>query len=422
MPEQSTANPTQPEGDTYAVRYTKAKARAAEALSDTSVVTELQKQFKQADTQNPSEAAPSIPATASPNAVLATAEHQRAQAMLDVVEQSFQVARDKLELAKHASSPVEAMVLAQDAADAADQANHMARALLSDRGLTARQTAPPPGAAALPRTFDCSKLLSCQQAISVQKDEKGFDSTGSGVPPNSDAVLDPHVGSTGFFHSMPHTGTPQPGGIKFSGEHADDLALMLDVTAIDFDPVHNRLVLIGSRSEHPFDLEVFADVLRLAAEKYEPFFSLEPNNAAAWDENGTFVARLLRDRYGSSAEVVNRIRTASPPPVVLGDAKYYYATLAQIDPDLDRQDRQSHDLSVKVIFSPSWLRYSKVGWILYRADLAIKGIASGFVMRGSQVVPCQFLRHNALIDGYLPSHFAANSASCRSASSTVAAR
>jgi hypothetical protein len=385
-PERSAANPSQSEGDTYAVRYTKAKARAVEALSDTSVVTELQEQLKQADKPNPSEATPSSPAVALPNPALANAEHQRAQAMLDVVKQGLQVARDKLELAKHASSPVEAMVLAQEAADAADQANHMARALAADRGLTARQTAPPPGAAALPRTFDCSKLLSCQQAISVQKDGKGFDFARSGAPLNSD-VLDPRVGNTGFFHSMQATGSPQPGGIKFSGERADDLALMLDVTAVDFDPVHNRLVLIGSRSEHPFDLEVFADVLRLAAEKYEPFFSLEPNNAVAWDENGTFVARLLRDRYGSSAEVADRIRAASPPPVVLGDAKYYYATLAQIDPDLDRQDRQSHDLSVKVIFSPSWLRYSKVGWILYRADLAIKGIASGFVMRGSQVVP-----------------------------------
>lgn len=384
-PGESVANAPQSEGDTYAIRYKKATARATEALSDTSVVTDLRKQLNPADKQSPPGTTPSIPAAASPNQALATAEHQRTEAMLDVVEQSFQVARDKLELAKHASSPFEAMMRAQDAADAADQAKHLARALASDRGLTVRETAPPPGASALPRTFDCSKLLSCQQAISVQKDGKGFDF--ADAPQQSNAILDPRAGSTSFFHSMPVTGSPQPGGIKFSGERAEGLALMLDVTAVDFDPVHNRLVLIGSRSEHPFDLEVFADVLRLAAEKYEPFFSLEPNDSVAWDQQGAFVARLLRDRYGSPQEIATRIRSVSPPPLLLGDAKYYYATLAEIDPDLDREARQSHDLSVKVIFSPSWLRYSKVGWILYRADLAIKGIASGFVMRGSRVVP-----------------------------------
>jgi hypothetical protein len=378
---------------TYKVIIKKKKAEAEAAIKDDSAVDAVVKQLAEASANvnnppaNPVNA--STPAAAAAAPIWSAAELQRAQAMVTVVQQTRQVALDKLAQAEHADNPAIAMVLTREAADAAEQANHLARSLLPGGGENSggRDAAPPPGAVSAGK---CEQWFSCRQAMAVAAGDIGFDSSGN--PQNGD-VVDLRGGGTNFFHSTPDASALPPGGIKFSGERANGLALALDVTAVDFDPIHNRITLIGKSaasgtgSGQPFDLDIFSDVLRLAAEKFDPFFSLEPNNSADWDNMGAWAALLLRDRYGSPQQIAERVRAVSPPPVRRGKMAYYYATLNQIDPQLDRRNRQSHDLSVKVVFSPSWLRYSKVGWILYRADLAIKGIAAGFVMRGEKIVP-----------------------------------
>ncbi len=378
---------------TYRVVIKKKKAEAETAIKDDSAVKAVEKQLAGDSAnanklpENPANA--STPAAAAAAPVWSAAELQRAQAMVSVVQQTRQVALDKLAQAARTSDPAQAMVLTSEAADAAEQANHLARSLLPGGGENSGglDAAPPPGAVS---SGNCGQWFSCRQAMAIAAGDMGFDS--SGKPQDGDAV-DLRGGGTNFFHSTPDASAPPPGGIKFSGERADGLALALDVTAVDFDPIHNRITLIGKStasgtgSGQMFDLDIFSDVLRLAAEKYDPFFSLEPNNPADWDSMSAWAALLLQDRYGSPQQIAERVRAVSPPPVRRGEMAYYYATLNQIDPELDRRNRQSHDLSVKVIFSPSWLRYSKVGWILYRADLAIKGIAAGFVMRGDAIVP-----------------------------------
>jgi hypothetical protein len=386
---QSASGAESPEGE-YTVVIKKKKAEAEGAIKDDSAVKAVEKQL--ADATPTANKPPENPANASTAAAAApawsAAELQRAQSMVNVVEQARQIAVDKLAQAEHASNPAEAMVLTREAADAAEQANQLARSLLPGGGAVegGRPAEPPPGARA---AGDCGEWFSCRQAKAIAAGDIGFDSDGK--PQSGDAV--DLRGGTNFFHSTPDASAPPPGGIKFSGERADGLALALDVTAVDFDPVHNRITLIGKSTGtgpglgQPFDLDIFSDVLRLAAEKFDPFFSLEPNNSADWDSMSSWAALLLRERYGSPQQVAERVRAVSPPPVRRGEMAYYYATLGQIDPELDRRNRQTHDLSVKVVFSPSWLRYSKVGWILYRADLAIKGIAAGFVMRGDKIVP-----------------------------------
>ena len=376
-----------PEG-TYRVVIKKKKAEAETAIKDDTAVKAVEKQLADATAsankppENPANA--STPAAAAAAPAWSAAELQRAQAMVSVVQQTRQIALDKLAQAEHASNPAEAMVLTREAADAAEQANQLARSLLPGGGVNSgtAEAAPPPGAVS---AGSCDQWFSCRQAMAVAADGRGFDSNGK---PQSGDPVDLR-GGTNFFHSSPDASAPPPGGIKFSGERADGLALMLDVTAVDFDPLHNRITLIGKStgSGQPFDLDIFSDVLRLAAEKFDPFFSLQANNSADWDSMDNWAALLLRDRYGSPQQVAERVRAASPPPVRRGEMAYYYATLDQIDPELDRKNRQTHDLSVQVVFSPSWLRYSKVGWILYRADLAIKGIAAGFVVRGDRIVP-----------------------------------
>ncbi len=370
---------------TYRVIFKKKKAQAESALQDTSDVDALRKQLQEAST--PPSGSASAPEPAPAAEALSSADRERARAMLDVVEQSRQIARDKLKQAEHAANPAEAMVLAREASDAVEQANRLAHSLLPANGAGSPVAAPPEGAVAPPPSFDCGKWFSCRQAMLIQENKMGFDGREIPDPNAGDAAVDLRVGNTNFFGAQQRAAGPPPGGIRFSGVRADGLALMLDVTAIDFDPVHNRLALIGSRSQHPFDLDVFADVLRLAVEQYEPFFSLESDSARAWDYETSDAARLLAEREGSPPEVAARIRAVNPHALHRGTTDYYFATLDAVDPEVDREVRETHDVAVKLVFSPSWLRYSKVGWILYRADLAIKGIASGFVVRGRGVVP-----------------------------------
>ncbi len=175
---------------------------------------------------------------------------------------------------------------------------------------------------------------------------------------------------------MPTAPVRQPGGIKFNNKNAEGAALALNVTAVEFDPIHGRLVLVGSRSSQGFDLDVFADVLRLAVEKQEPFFSLNPRSPEDWDTQLGRMARALNRRFGGPREIAKRIRAVAGPPIHHRGLDYYYAPISRLDPSAAAD--AGHDDAQDLVFSPDWLRYTKLGWMLYRADLAIKAVASGF--------------------------------------------
>lgn len=179
----------------------------------------------------------------------------------------------------------------------------------------------------------------------------------------------------------------EPGGIKFSRQRADDLSLKLDITSIDYDPVRGRLVLSGEKTgQEEFDLATFSDVLRLAIEEHEPFFSMEPSNIADWDFTPTRFAEGVRRKY-TVANLAAKVKALSPLPIVQKDRTFYYATTYDLDPELFASVNEGKDISEKLIFSPNWLRYSQIGWTLYEADMAIKGIAAGFLERWPAVIP-----------------------------------
>src|SRR5258706_1655508 len=192
------------------------------------------------------------------------------------------------------------------------------------------------------------------------------------------------------YFGLPVATGPQkePGGIKFSGARAQELAATLDVTSIAFDPVRGKIVLVGAKQQaaQTFDLDVFADVLRLAVEEYEPFFSLDPSEPHDWDESLPPIGKALRAKYDAD-ELAKRVRALSPTGIPHGSRVYYYTTVETLDPQLVAEANRSRDMTVKLVYSPDWLRYSKVGAILFDGDLAIKAVASGFVERGGAIEP-----------------------------------
>lgn len=177
----------------------------------------------------------------------------------------------------------------------------------------------------------------------------------------------------------------EPGGIKFSSARADELGRQLDVDSIDYDPVRGRLVLSGKKSSDAFDLDLFREVLHLAVEESEPFFSMDSSVPLDWDKTLVRIAPLLREKYDPKT-LAARVQALCRQPIRHGNRTYYYATTDELDPVLAARAHHGFDISEKLVFSPNWLRYSKLGWILYEADMAIKGVAAGFLERWPHVI------------------------------------
>jgi len=182
-------------------------------------------------------------------------------------------------------------------------------------------------------------------------------------------------------------GRGEPGGIKFSSARAADIAANIDVSSIAFDAARGRIVASGAQGSETFDLDVFADVLRLAVEEDEPFFSLDSLDNAAWDGRGARVMSELDKKYPRTEDLIAAVRRVSPPPLTRGNRQYFYTTIEALDPDLAERAFAGQNIATKLVFSPAWLRYSKVGRILYEADLAIKAVATGFVEQDGAIVP-----------------------------------
>lgn len=172
----------------------------------------------------------------------------------------------------------------------------------------------------------------------------------------------------------------EPGGIKLNNIAADAIAARLDISAVAFDAVSGKIVIEGKQSRNEFDLAVFQTVLRLAAEEHEPFFSLNAVNDVDFDAILTDLSRRIHYKYqrGGNAPLARRlVETGLRIPSKDG-RECYFADLARVDPALSQAARSGYDDREEMVYSPEWLRYTKVGRVLYEADTHIKSIVTGF--------------------------------------------
>jgi hypothetical protein len=172
----------------------------------------------------------------------------------------------------------------------------------------------------------------------------------------------------------------EPGGIKLNNVPADAVAQRLDIRALAFDPVSGKLIIEGTASRHEFDLGIFQTVLRLAAEEDEPFFSLNEANVGDFDTILSDISRRIHDKYVRPGDAAMARRLASVGlRIPLKDGREcYFADIARLDPDIHRASLAGYDNREEKVYSPEWLRYTKVGRILYEADTHIKSIVAGF--------------------------------------------
>jgi hypothetical protein len=172
---------------------------------------------------------------------------------------------------------------------------------------------------------------------------------------------------------VPSVGAANPGGISLSMAAAMRMPLDLDLDGTYFKDGH--IVLMGRRNAgHEMDAALFLTALRASCETEDPYFSLDPDDGKAWTEEGNELATALwqriRGHFGGNGRAV---------PRNLAEAFTVQAFSASQDyPSLWRElAAKRQNLKARLVFRPQWLRQTRFGEILYRADVLLKELAAG---------------------------------------------
>ncbi|MGY3485440.1 hypothetical protein ACVW1C_003323 [Bradyrhizobium sp. USDA 4011] len=191
--------------------------------------------------------------------------------------------------------------------------------------------------------------------------------------------------------SAPKTqGVAAAGGVSLSRAAADRMPLefALDASALS----DGKIVLSGRASKTRMDAALFLTALRAACGDRDPYFSLDPDNGALWSQQGDqasdeFWEKIKRDfpsdapAQAKNAQPGVNIRTVSATqdyPGIWHDISPHYP-----------------NFHAKLVFYPEWLRQTRLGEVLYKADVLLKELSSGV----SILVPGKL--RAAAIQGYL---------------------
>ncbi len=175
----------------------------------------------------------------------------------------------------------------------------------------------------------------------------------------------------------------QPGGISLSKAAAERMALDINIEGIAYRD--GRVVLAGSHDNATrIDAGLFLTSLRLACGAYDPYFSLDPVDGAAWIEQADEAAKVVWRRLGDSFN-------GEPPEKfqiqTLSVNREYPSLWAEIS-------SQFPQLQTRLVFRPEWLKQTRFGEILYKADVLLKELTTGV----SIVEPSIPLRANKVPD------------------------
>jgi hypothetical protein len=179
------------------------------------------------------------------------------------------------------------------------------------------------------------------------------------------------------------------GGISLNKAAAERMALNVDIESLTFRD--GRIVLSGTQSPAAkIDAALFLTALRLACEPNDPSFSLDPVDGAAWAEQGRSALQTVWDRLHDS---YNRGAGVPGLSIETFSVRREYPSLWQ------ELEPRYPELRTRLVFRPAALRDTRVGEILYKADVLLKELTSGL----SLIQPSLRLRANE-IPGYVPAY------------------
>lgn len=179
-----------------------------------------------------------------------------------------------------------------------------------------------------------------------------------------------------------------PGGISLSRAAADrmPLEIALDASALS----DGKIVLSGRTSNTRMDAALFLTALRAACDDHDPYFSLDPDNGALWSQQGDQASNEFWERIKKDFASDSQARTKTPGVAIrtVSATQHYTGIWQDISPHYP-------NFRSKLVFYPEWLRQTRLGEVLYKADVLLKELSSGV----SILVPGKF--RAAAVAGYL---------------------
>jgi hypothetical protein len=167
-----------------------------------------------------------------------------------------------------------------------------------------------------------------------------------------------------------------PGGISLNRAAAERMPIDVDLDGAWYRD--GKLVLSGRKSSaHTLDAALMMTAFRAACESGDPYFSLDPDNGAAWSEEGHKASERLWEAI--SGEVGWNAPVHATRKTIKQRSLQVRSIWARRDyPQLwSKVTSEYPNLRSKLVFRPVWLNETRFGEILYQADVLLKELASG---------------------------------------------
>lgn len=166
--------------------------------------------------------------------------------------------------------------------------------------------------------------------------------------------------------------SPRPGGISLSLAAAMRMRLDFDFDGMAFKD--GEIVLTGNRATSNYiDAALFLTALRTACEPGDPYFSLDPDHGPAWLEEGGKLTDTLDVLIRHDLHLWEHFDKSLPNGLT-----FRVVSARRAYPDAWAQNAPNYpDFQTRLVFRPEWLRQTRFGEILYRADVLLKELASG---------------------------------------------
>jgi hypothetical protein len=166
-----------------------------------------------------------------------------------------------------------------------------------------------------------------------------------------------------------------PGGISLTMAAAAGMPIAFSLDGSYIDGQH--LVLAGTPGGEGFDAALFLTALRLACERDDPYFSLDPDDGKAWASEGDHAADEVRARLKSE---LSAARVSRGPGLRRSAGGVTLRTIS-VNRDYPQlwEELAPHypNLRTRLVFHPVWLRETRLGEILYWADVLLKELSTG---------------------------------------------
>ena len=167
---------------------------------------------------------------------------------------------------------------------------------------------------------------------------------------------------------------PRPSGVLLGTAAAEQMRIDIDLDAASY--VDGKIILAGKGGRSTLDVPLFLTAMRLACEEIDPYFSLDPIDGKVWNQEGEAFAESFFQiiKQNVFPDDVNWKDAPSGLLIRTISARRDYPVL------WEKLVGSYKNFRTKLVFKPTWLSETRLGNILYRADILLKELSSGAAM------------------------------------------